>query len=67
MCLITRIFKDVICCYTGDLMDVIAAPFDLNVWTVHMGLNSDEPCRGGIQPCGTERACQYTHTMKAQN
>ena len=29
MWLITQIFKDVTCCYTGDLMDVIAAPFDL--------------------------------------
>ena len=48
-------------------MDVIAAPFDLNVWTVHMGLNSDEPCRGGIQTLWDWAACQYTHTMKAQN
>ena len=34
--------------------------FDLNVLTVHMGLNFDEPQPGGMQTCGAERACQKT-------
>ena len=33
---------------------------DLDVLTLHMGLNYDEPHQGGNTICGAERACQKT-------
>ena len=42
--------------------------FDLNVLTVHMGLNFDEPHLGGIQkPVGLSGPVRTPHNMKAQN
>ena len=59
MCQITQLFKEVLA-VTQVICGRYHGAFDLNVITVHMGLNFDEPQPGGMQTCGAERACQKT-------